>query len=157
MLAMLPEELTWNCAALPTLKVEVKVEPPTATLPVVVMLSPAVVGAKVVPVRVQNPAEPLDEPVMFPVQVKLPVALLIVQPVAPEPPAIVTSCVPSDCKFKAPLGLLIEAVEPVRTRPTGESSTTAPLLNVLKVKSLDSNDSPASRYNGPLLLIVDDV
>ena len=31
--AIAPDELTWNCAVLPTLNAEVVVVPPTATLP----------------------------------------------------------------------------------------------------------------------------
>lgn len=42
---------------------------------------------------VQYPVAPV--PVIVPEQVRLPVALSIVQPVAPDPPAISTSIVPS--------------------------------------------------------------
>ena len=42
-------------------------------------------------------------PVMFPEQVRFPVELLTVQPVAVDPPAIFTSTDPSVCRFKAVL------------------------------------------------------
>lgn len=57
------------------------------------MTSLAVEGLKVVDALVQYPTEPLPE--MVPVQVKLPVEFSTVQPVAEEPPAILTSTEPS--------------------------------------------------------------
>lgn len=62
-------------------------------------MSLAVVGVRVVPVLDQKPTVP--PPLMVPVQVKLPVELAKVQPVAPEPPATLTSIAPSACRFKA--------------------------------------------------------
>jgi len=68
-------------------------EPEVEMLPEVVTLSPALTGERVVAVLDQKPTEPLPE--MVPVQVKLPVEFSTVQPVAEEPPAILTSTEPS--------------------------------------------------------------
>ena len=62
---------------------------------------------------------PDEEPVILPVQVRLPVELATVQPVAAEPPAMLTSIAPSVWRFKPvawalifkpPAELVIEAV-----------------------------------------------
>ncbi len=78
------------------------------------IISFAVAGLKVVEDRLQKPTVPEEEPVILPEQVKLPVELATVQPVAPDPPAIVTSTEPSDCKAKA-----VAAAVTVNAPPAG--------------------------------------
>src|SRR3989344_5248546 len=118
--------------------------------PVVVVLaietmSFAVAGLSVVEVLVQKPTVPELDPVIFPVQVKLPVELATVQPVAPDPPAMVTSTEPSDCNAKA-----VAAAVTVNAPPAGPVMEAAPSAST-KVRSptLDtcnsSVPSPTSR------------
>lgn len=66
-------------------------EPVVEMLPELVTLSPAVAVERVVPLLVQYPTVPVAEPVIFPLQVKLPLELVTLQPVDPEPPPIRTS------------------------------------------------------------------
>jgi len=74
-----------------------------------------VAGDNVVPDLDQKPDVPEELPVILPLQVKLPVALATVQPVAPDPPAILTSTAPSACKFKAvALALMVAEVPSVK-------------------------------------------
>ena len=62
-------------------------------------LSLAVAGERVVPVLDQKPTAP--EPEIVPLQVKSPVVLLTVQPVAAEPPAMLTFIAPSAWRLRA--------------------------------------------------------
>lgn len=74
-----------------------------------------VAGLIVVPDLCQKPTVPEEEPVMLPVQVKLPVELATVQPVAEEPPAILTSTAPSAWRLRdVPLELMVAAVPRVK-------------------------------------------
>ncbi len=93
--------------------------PPVAAFVDIEAISFDVAGVSVVPDLLQYPTVPVEAPVIFPEQAKLPFELVMVQPVAEFPPAILTSIDPSACKFnpvdcalifKAPAEFVIEAV-----------------------------------------------
>jgi hypothetical protein len=109
-------------------------------------ISLAVAGERVVDDLLQNPTVPDPEPVIFPLQVKLPVELATVHPVAEDPPAIFTLILPSTCNSRLVAGAVNVKLPPAGPVIEDPEFASTNVKSPVEATCNSSVPSPTSRY-----------